>query len=230
MSVFIGVPAGRASISCLTATTLMNLGAILTTRSINYSFSWISYAEVATARNILAAQFLKSDKDIFIGIDDDVAVDTAALQKMLDHGSPFLAAYLPQRLIDLDAFESAIISGKRGKNARFAAAPYIGVESNTKNPDYGTIDKVQRIGTGFYILQRHVLETIIERELAVELHTTTPNFDQKTYGFFNNISDENGVVLSEDFSFCARVERADFDIHAYLGPGISHTGLMNFVS
>jgi hypothetical protein len=230
MSVFIGIPAGRSSMSCLTASTLLNLGAILNRRSIDYTFRWISYAEVATARNILAAQFLKSDKDIFIGIDDDVAVDTVALQKMLDHRSPFLGAYLPQRLIDLDAFESAIISGKRGKNARFSAAPYIGVESNPKNPEYGTIDKVQRIGTGFYILQRHVLRTIIERGLAVELHTTTPNFDQKIYGFFNNITDENGAVLSEDFSFCHRVERAGFDINAYLGPGITHTGLMAFGS
>ena len=216
--------------SCMTATPLMNLGMILNRRSINYEFVWISYAEVATARNILASRFLKSGFDTFIGIDDDVGIDATVLEKLLDHKVPFLAVYLPQRGINLTALENAIISGKRGKSARFAAAPYIGVQSNLENPQYGTIAKVRLIGTGFYILQRQVLKTIIERELAVELHTTTPNFDQNMYGFFNNLTDDDGAILSEDFSFCERVRRAGFDINAYLGPGITHTGTMTFES
>lgn len=230
MSVLIGIPSVRATISCATAATLMRLTTILNSRSIRYKFSWISYAEVAAARNILAAEFLEGDYDTFIGIDDDVGIGPIALEMLLDHNSPVVGVYLPQRSIDLNAFEKAIVSGMRGKNARFAVAPYIGCYANTKNPEYGTIGKVEFIGTGFHIVQRTVLETIIERDLAPELRTTTHNFDKKMYGFFSNIVDGNGAELSEDFSFCRRVTEAGFDVYAYLGPGVTHTGTMSFES
>lgn len=60
--------------------------------------------------------------------------------------------------------------------------------------------------------------------------TRMPNFSQATYGFFNNVTDDELGHLSEDYSFCTRVKRAGFEIHAYLGPGVSHTGPMTFKS
>ena len=55
------------------------------------------------------------------------------------------------------------------------------------------------------------------------------NFTGVQYGFFNNIGSNEGY-LSEDYSFCQRVRQAGFDIHAYAGPGITHTGSMTFHS
>ena len=230
MSVMIGVPAGRAMMSSNTATTIMNLGLIFQSRQIKYSFVCASNAEVTTARNLLAAHFYDSSFDTFIGIDDDIGVTMETLDQFLDFDADFLAAYQPQRTINLQMFEQAILSGKTGKDAQFAAAPFVGTQSNVKNPDYGTIGKVDFIGAGFYILKRRVLEKIVARGLALNMITTMPGFQQRTYGFFNNITDDKLGVLSEDYSFCERVRRAGFDIHAYLGPGISHTGTMTFES
>lgn len=230
MSVFIGIPAGRGSLSVETATTAMNLGLIFQKRGIEYRFASVSNAEVSTARNLLAALFLESKLDSFIGIDDDIGVDINVLERLLDFDAQFLAVYQPQRAISLDAFEAAILAGKRGRAAQFAAAPYVGFDSNSQNPEYGEIKKVKFIGTGFFILKRAVLQGIIDQELALSMHTKMPNFSRKSYGFFNNITDDELGHLSEDYSFCTRVSRAGFDIHAYLGPGISHTGPMKFVS
>lgn len=230
MSVLIGVPSGRGSMSVETTTTLMNLGLIFKHRQIDYSFVSVSNAEVATARNVLAAHFLQSSHDVFIGIDDDIGIEMAVLERLLNHDADFLAVYQPQRTLDLRAFENAVLSGKRGNEAQFAAAPYVGTQSNPTNPEYGTIGKVQFIGTGFYVLKHAVLEAMVEKGIAMPMHTRMPNFSQKTYGFFNNITDDKLGHLSEDYSFCTRVTRAGFDIHAYLGPGISHTGPMTFQS
>jgi hypothetical protein len=230
MSVFIGIPSGRGSLSVETATTAMNLGLIFQKRDIQYRFASVSHAEVSTARNLLAALFLESKLDTFIGIDDDIGVDINVLEQLLDFDAKFLAVYQPQRVISLDSFEAAVLAGKRGIAAQFAAAPYVGVDSNSRNPEYGKIEKVKFIGTGFFILKRAVLKGIIDQKLALSMHTKMPNLSQKTYGFFNNITDDELGHLSEDYSFCTRVSRAGFDIHAYLGPGISHTGPMKFVS
>lgn len=230
MSVFIGIPTGRGSLSIETATTIINLGLIFQKRGIQYSFASVSHAEVSTARNLLAALFLESKFDTFIGIDDDIGVEIPVLERLLDFGAQFLAVYQPQRTICLNAFETAILAGKRGRAAQFAAAPYVGFESNSRNPEYREIEKVKFIGTGFYILKRAVLQDIIDKGLALSMQTEMPNFSQKTYGFFNNITNDELGHLSEDYSFCTRVSRAGFDIHAYLGPGISHTGPMKFVS
>lgn len=230
MSVLIGVPSGRGSLSVETTTTLMNLGLIFKHRNIDYSFISVSNAEVATARNLLAAHFLQSSHDKFIGIDDDIGIEMAVLERLLNHDSDFLAVYQPQRSLNLKAFEQAILSGKRGVDAQFAAAPYVGTDSNPKNPEYGTIGKVQFIGTGFYILKRAVLKAIADQGIAMAMETRMPNFSQKTFGFFNNITDDKLGHLSEDYSFCTRITRAGFDIHAYLGPGVSHTGPMAFQS
>ena len=230
MSVLIGVPAGRGSMSVETTTTLMNLSLIFKHRNIDYSFVSVSNAEVGTARNILAAHFLASAHDKFIGIDDDIGVEIAVLERLLDHEADFLAVYQPQRTLDLNAFEAAILSGKSGRSAQYAAAPFVGTTSNPTNPSYGSIGKVQFIGTGFYILKKAVLESIIDQGIALKMLTRMPNFSQATYGFFNNVTDDELGHLSEDYSFCTRVKRAGFEIHAYLGPGVSHTGPMTFKS
>jgi hypothetical protein len=230
MSFLIGVPAGRDSLSVETAMTVMNLGLIFKHRNIEYGFVCASNAEVATARNVLAAHFLADEFDTFIGIDDDIGVSMPTLERLLDYQSDFLAVYQPQRSINLAAYEAAIVSGKRGRAAQFAAAPYVGIMSNDSIPEYGSISKVQFIGTGFYILKRRVLDEIVTRDLALPMITRMPNFEQNTYGFFNNITDDELGHLSEDYSFCTRVSRAGFDIHAYLGPGITHCGPMKFES
>lgn len=230
MRVMIGVPAGRGMMSTETASTLMNLGLIFQQRQIEYTFACASHAEVTTARNLLAALFYDSSYDTFIGIDDDIGVKIETLEQLLDLDLDFLAAYQPQRTINLQLFEHAIHAGKSGKDAQFAAAPFVGSQSNSNNPSYGTVGKVEFIGAGFYILKRRVLEKMIERDLALKMITNMPGFQQRTYGFFNTITDDKLGVLSEDYSFCERVRRAGFDIHAYLGPGISHTGTMTFES
>lgn len=230
MRVMIGVPAGRGMMSYTTVMTIVDICRLMSARGIEYDFTCYSYAEVAVARNFLASAFLDGQCDTFIGIDDDVGVKAAVIEQLLDADVDYIGAYLPQRRIDLTAFENAVASGKRGKNAQFAAAPFVGVGANPTNPEYGTFGKVDFIGTGFFILKRKVLDAIIEKDLAVKSLFKTVSFERITYGFYDNIRDDDGDLLSEDFSFCDRVRRAGFDIHAYLGPGISHTGTMTFES
>ena len=223
----IGVPCGRGTITAETATSIIGITKELTRRNLSYQMATVSHADVSVARNVLAAHFLESGCGTFIGIDDDVSVSEEAFQRMLAYGSNMVAAVIPHRSINLDAFEAAIVAGARGRDARAKAAPPVGPSSRATLP-YNQITEVNDIGTGFYIIKVGVLKSIIEKGLARGARTQQANSDSITYGFYNNIIDDDGGYLSEDYSFCRRVRDAGYTVNAYYGPGIHHTGSMTF--
>ena len=230
MKFMIGIPSRRGSISSETVASVMQMTQVIAHAGATHEFACAAHADVTIARNLLAAHFLASDCTKFIGIDDDVSVSASAFAKMLSAESNFIAAVLPQRTMNLDLLEQAILAGHRGREARAIAAPPVSGGQGTL-PAYGSVQQVERTGTGFYILHRSVLTGIVEHGLAVLERVSQANATviANTYGFFNNISDENGY-LSEDYSFCKRVREAGFAVDAYYGPGIGHTGSMTFVS
>ena len=177
----------------------------------------------------MAAAFLSGPYDVFIGIDDDVGVSEELLRKFVTLQYNFLGVYLPQRSLDLSRFEEAILAGHRGRAAQYVAAPCVPPPEPADALLVDGIRKVERIGTGFYIIRRSILEEMIKNGIVSKEVVRHANFTGVQYGFFNNIGSNEGY-LSEDYSFCQRVRQAGFDIHAYAGPGITHTGSMTFHS
>ena len=134
MTFLIGVPCGRGTIAAETTTSIIGITRALTRRGLAYQMATVSHADVSVARNHLAAHFLKSGCSTFIGIDDDVSVSEEAFQRMLAYGANMVAAVIPQRSINLDAFEAAIVAGARGRDARDRAAPPVGPSSRVALP------------------------------------------------------------------------------------------------
>ena len=213
MHVMIGVPSARGAISSNTVSTIVTLCDILGNMKVQYQFTCVSHADVTVARNTLAAAFLSGPYDVFIGIDDDVGISKELLIKLVSLQYNFLGVYLPQRSLDLSRFEQAVLAGHRGRAAQYVAAPYV-PPSPHESADAllkGGIRKVERIGTGFYIMRRNILEAMIKNDIVVREVVNQANFTGVQYGFFNNISSNEGY-LSEDYSFCERIRQAGFDI------------------
>lgn len=183
----------------------------------------VSQADVVTARNILAQCFLESDAERFIGIDDDIGLTPEVAELLIAQDRECLSVLIPQRVLDLSRYASAIRKGMGNKEAQYAAAPYI----PAPHPDFRLSEanfiKVARMGTGFYILKKQVLRTLIETGGVEKQNLDLPGASGVTYSFFNNIS-ENGSHLGEDYSFSQRLIRAGVSLYCYAGPGILHTG------
>ena len=230
MHIMIGIPSARGVICSNTVSTLVSLCRILGDMKVRYQFTCVAHADVTVARNTLASVFLSSPCDVFVGMDDDVGISEELLRKLLTLQYNFVGVYLPQRSLDLSRFEQAVLAGHRGRAAQYAAAPHVPHSPNEPAAlSEGGIRKVERIGTGFYVMRRSILETMIKNGIAVREVVNQANFTGVQYGFFNNIA-INDRYLSEDYSFCERVRQAGFDIYAYAGPGVSHTGSMTFES
>lgn len=231
MNVMIGVPAVRNNVSAETLSAIVGMCAVLAARDHAFGIAIVSHADVSVARNLIATEFMNSDCGLFVGIDDDVGIDTRLFGQLLDLDQAMLGAYLPPRHVDLDRFEEAVKRGFTGQRALIEAAPYVGPPLD--DPDVllkPQVFEVPYVPTGFFMVKREVLARILERGLAREVETRQANYTGKLIGFFNNIVSNNGDYLTEDYSFCQRVRDAGFAVMAYGGPGLTHTGTMAFKS
>ena len=219
----IGVPTGTGQMCHQTVLSLLQIQAGLLADGHEVKTMTVGQAEVSTARNIMAQKFLDSDNELFLGLDDDMGVELALARKLIQSGLNFVGCYIPQRQLDLEAFAEAIRKGATVKQARRMVAPMVGPKS-----DKTGIFELDQIGTGFYLLRRTVLQAMVKKGIAVRQETRLPGFNGVTHGFFNNVITENGGILSEDYSFCRRVREAGYTVHAYRGPGLTHTGLWTF--
>jgi hypothetical protein len=227
MKAVIGVPTGRGVIRAETMLSLFETNGVL--RRNGYSPDWLSiaFAEPAMARNFLAHEFLKREADLLIMQDDDVAVSTNIVQRMLDLGKEFTGVYLPQRKLDFAVYSDNLREGMPSRQAQLKANPPIGEPMETDN----AIVRTGPISAGFLMLRRAVFARIDDGVGALEFIQRLPGGEYRLKGYFNNIQNEQtGRFISEDISFCERYLNSGGEIFAYKGPGITHYGAIGFHS
>ena len=225
MNVMIGVPTSRGTLCSDTVITIFNMQQYFYSINIATQFVAVAQAEVVTARNILAQLFLDSDCDLFVGIDDDVAVDLNLVIKLVSLRLNFVGCYLPQRNLNLNSFAEKIREGMTDLEAQLSASPLVGPITDEQG-----VFEVDEIGTGFYLVKKTLLVDLVKKQLVVKQACHLPSYKKPVFGFFNNIIGVDGGITSEDYSFCRRVKQAGYAVFAYKGSGISHTGLMTFSS
>jgi len=206
---------------------LFETDALLHERGYDTELVFMAFAEPSLARNMIAQQFLKSDAELLIMQDDDVAVATNVVQRILELGKPFTGVYLPQRKLNFHMYASYIQAGIGARQAMQTANPPIGRPVDIDN----AIIRTGHVAAGFLMLHRSVFSQI-DAGFGVNAyvhHAIDGDIDMK--GYFDNITDEEtGCLLSEDFSFCRRYINSGGEIFAYKGPGITHYGVIGFDS
>ncbi len=225
MRVLLACPSRRGLLHHETVKSLLNIQSLIHSKEGQVEVVMVASAEISTARNIIATNFLQSSFDLLLCIDDDVGVNVDVAEMIIERGANYTGCYLPQRSIDLSTFAENIRSGLSDHDAHLKAAPLVG-EATEKTG----IFEVDRIGCGFFALRRTVLQEIVKKQIAIRQQTDLPSFKGTTFGFYNNIIGDDGGETSEDYSFCCRVKEAGYSVFAYRGPGITHTGDMTFNS
>lgn len=88
--------------------------------------------------------------------------------------------------------------------------------------------KVTRVGTGFLMIKRQVLEAMAQRHPELKYKVPGPQGEKEHYAFFNCLVDEKGVYLSEDYSFCKRWTDMGGEIWADFESRLGHLGPQMF--
>lgn len=205
------IPAYDNKLNIDSAFALANLAVKVQSLGVKLFLTHVSGCSLITkARNGLVADFLASDADALLFVDADVVVNANDILRLfaLSVGKDITAGIYP----------------RRGSDRKFFLDYHLDAQGALEFDANGLL-RISRIGTGFMMIQRHVLETMIAKH--------------PEWAYFNNVSDRtehavfdlaivDGEYYGEDYLFCDRAAADGFTV--FLDPSISlpHVGSEKF--
>lgn len=208
---FIAIPTYDGKLNIKTAYSLAQLMPIANAHGVSVVMGHLSGCSIITvARNALVYEFLKTDCTDLLFIDSDVIVQAEDVMRLLAQSSDkdVAAGLYPRRALD--------------KNF-FVDIPH---DDNGDMIFEGSMLKVNRIGTGFMMIKRHVLENLIENH-PEWLYETKPDEGGGAYAIFD-FAIINGRYTGEDYLFCDRVREAGFSVWVDVEISLPHVGQEEF--
>ena len=205
---FIGIPAYDGKINIKLA---YNLAALMP-KALQYGVSVrlgdVSGCSIITmARNQLVHEFLKSDCTELLFIDSDViATADDVLRLMAQSGDKDITAGAYPR---------------RSKDKNFFADLYF--DENQDLEFDGSLMRLERVGTGFMLIQRHVIEAMV----AAHPEWFYDFKGEQVCGVFD-FQNKDGRYLGEDYLFCDRARAHGFKIHIDVDISLPHVGTEAF--
>ena len=206
---FIGIPAYDGKLNIKTAYGLAQLMPEAMRLGVAVTLSDISNCSLITlARNALVHEFLKTDCTELLFVDADVIVTPEDILRLMAQGG--------SQDISAGAYP------RRARDKRFFTDLYW--DENENLEFVGSLMRVKRVGTGFMLIQRHVIEKMIEAHPEWEYSNTD---GAKLHALFD-FGIVNGQYVGEDYLFCRRAREHGYKI--YLDPMISlpHIGTQEF--
>jgi len=153
------------------------------------------------SRSVMASQFLETDNDVLIFIDDDI----------IDWGIDDINQIVAD-VQETNSIVGGCYSIKDSEKPRICA---LGIDTGEGPADIGPqmgLTEVRYVATGFMAIPRKVLEDMAKGMQKINFYG-----DLVAHPFFQCLIN-NGVYLSEDYSFCERAARLGYKI--WLDPRI----------
>ena len=89
----------------------------------------------------------------------------------------------------------------------------------------GPLMRAQRVGTGFMLIKRHVIETLIEQH--PEWNVENRQGDGHVSAVFD-FAIRDGKYIGEDYLFCDRATQAGFKVWVDVEINLPHVGVESF--
>jgi hypothetical protein len=188
-------------------------------------------ALITRARANLVTAFLDDPEAThLLFIDADIGFSPEQVYRLLDSGADVVAGLYPIKRVNWTKAKRAIANDH--ENVPAAALDYVfGLEDANNVAVVGGFARVRYVGTGFLMIQRHVLEKMCQHPDYASLRFLHEHsFDalagsQNRFALFECMIDPaTGTYLSEDFAFCKRWTDIGGEIWADLESRLSHVG------
>ena len=207
---FIGIPCHDGRLNVKTAYAIAQLMPEAMRLGVSVTLSDISNCSIITmARNSLVAEFLKTDCTELLFIDSDVVVTPNDILRLMaqSSGKDITAGTYPRRAHDKKFFTD--LYWDKNENLEFD----------------GSLMRVKRIGTGFMLIQRHVIEQMAEAH--PEWSYKNKPTGERMYALFDfDIKDDQ--YIGEDYLFCDRATDMGFTVHIDVDISLPHIGSESF--
>ena len=181
---------------------------------------------ITRARNSMAFDFLKSDATHMMFIDADISFNPNDVVRMVQADKDIICGIYPKKEINWQTVRNAINAGVPDDQLKHHTGAFV-----VNLVDYQTevtvpINQPVEIwngGTGFMLIQRHVLETMVvaHPEWFYEFK------GEDICGVFD-FQNRDGVYLGEDYLFCDRAREHGYKIYIDVDISLPHVGTDTF--
>lgn len=206
---------------------LLRLTHALQEAEISYSIDLHAGESLITrARNKIVAKFLKSPATHLFFVDSDQSFASDDVLRLLEANKPLVGALIPKKGIDWDKVRGAA-ERKEADLEGWGASYVVNPEQNTVRVDETGCVPVFAVGTGFMLIERCVIEGMINALPETEYRgDDTENDTTRLWALFDcAIEPESKRYLSEDFEFCRRAKAIGVQPWLHVGvKSIGHVG------
>ena len=203
---FIGIPCHDGRLNVKTAYALAQLMPDAMRLGVAVTLSDISNCSIITlARNSLVNEFLKTDCTELLFIDSDVVVSPEDILRLMAQSG--------------DKDITAGTYPRRSHDKKFFTDLYWTEDDNLEFD--GSLMRVKRIGTGFMLIQRHVIEKMAQAHPEWS-YKNKPTGERMAALFDFEIRDDQYV--GEDYLFCDRATEMGFTVHVDVDISLPHIG------
>lgn len=211
-SLFVAVPAYDGKLNIKTAFALAQLMPKALGLGVSVFLSDMSNCSIITmARNSLVNEFLKTDATDMLFIDSDVIVTPDDVLRLLAQhtGRDVTAGMYPRRASDKKFF----LDLHYDENENFVFE--------------GSLMRVKRVGTGFMMISREIIEKLIAAHPEWQYENKDGN---STVAAVFDFAVKDGKFIGEDYLFCDRVAEAGGKVWVDVDISLPHIGTEAFTN
>ena len=186
---------------------MIKFGIIASKLGVNYSIdTMVNESLITRGRNNLVSKFLfNKTATHLMFIDVDLGFDAESILRLLCANQDVVGGVYPMKRI-----------------------PIRYVINTVPNPVIqGDLVEVSTLGTGFMLVKRAVIESMIAAHPELKYRDNIgigPQYEPYMYGLFDTMIDPDGNYLSEDWTFCYRWRLMGGKVFADTGIKLDHTG------
>lgn len=211
-SLFIAIPAYDGKLNIKTAFALAQLMPKALGLGISVFLSDMSNCSIITmARNSLVNEFLKTEATDMLFIDSDVIVTPDDVLRLLAQhtGRDVTAGMYP----------------RRAKDKRFFLDLHY--DENGELEFDGSLMRVRRVGTGFMMISRNIIEKMVEQHPEWQYENKDGN---STVAAVFDFAVKDGKFIGEDYLFCDRVREHGGSVWVDVDISLPHIGTEAFTN
>ena len=225
-------PCYNATMTLQYTSSLLKLIRDMNEKNISYMVDFLGNESlIPRARNRSLEKFIKSDCTHLLFIDADIGFEPDAVFDILKYNKSVVGCLYPRKDILFNRLfwsmqnEQTSTEKIESRALDFVYNPLKTHDNKIiKNGDY---IRVNHIGTGFMLVQRDIIMKLCD--IHKELIITNGELPGEQYALFDCMI-RNKNYLSEDYSFCQRVNEAGGEVWVNTKHNLSHVGYYCFNS
>ena len=232
---YISTPCYDAMVTMQYTMSLLRLVQFCNQHNIEYMIDFLGNESLITrARNKSLNKFMNTDCSHLLFIDSDIEFQPEAVMDLLLFDKDVSCCVYPKKGFNWNKFMYSIQNEQNSKehpSSRGLDYAY-NIMYNDKNEliKNGDFVRVNQSSTGFMMIKREIVEKLNKKHTELEIISDElSNNDTKLYGLFCcMIKDKQ--YLSEDYSFCQRVNDIGGQVWINIKHNLNHIGKYSFNS